>query len=446
MNNVDWSDEYGYVSEGKVYLKGYFDFPDREIGEVRQSIEASVEYFRKRYEVAQQKVAELYTLVETAQNKGSYLMKLVHLRNYFADYDALGDFPALYQKLDVLEEDLRKNISVNRDRNLEIKQALLLEAEPHRLSEEWKEAADKLHEIKEKWIKTGAVAKELEEEIEGSFRKVLDDFFARRKDFFNQKMLEQKTRMDSYMEIIYQAERLKYSQDWDATVTAFKALQERWKNVGKLPPDKVTKLWKRFRKATDIFFERYNQAKGLPPRFTKRVDPKQAAQEKMTAEAESLFTQPDMNVAAERAKALLMEWKNLNVPSFKQDRALGERFRLACDKIFEMNYLMRVIKRKHFFFEKKSKEEQLTIKVATMSDLVRKDKQQLELQESEAAGGSVGQTSSYNRQGYGDDQNQDNKRPATNLNVQKRKIQVKENLLNQFKNELAEIRTNRPYR
>ncbi len=444
MNHVDWSDEYGYVSEGKVYLKGYFDFPDREIGEVRQSIEASVEYFRKRYEVAQQKVAELYTLVESAQNKGSYLMKLVHLRNYFADYDALGDFPALYKNLDILEEDLRKNIAVNRDRNLEIKQALLAEAEPYRLSEEWKEASDKLHEIKEKWIKTGAVDKEHEEEIEGAFRQTLDDFFARRKDFFNQRQEEQRIRMDQYMEIIQQAERLRYSQDWDNTVIAFKALQERWRNVGKLPPDKVTKLWKRFRRSTDTFFERYNQAKGLPPRFTKRVDPKQAAQEKMAAEAENLFNSPDINAASDRAKALLMEWKNLNVPSFKQDRALGERFRLACDRVFELNYLMRVIKRKHFFFEKKSSEEQLTIKVATMSDLIRKDKQQMEMQESEAAGNT---TNSYNRPSYNNsDQNQDNKRPPSNINVQKRKIQVKESLLTQFKNELAELRTNRPYR
>jgi len=378
-------------------------------------------------------------------------MKLVHLRNYFADYDALGDFPALYRQLDTLEEELRKNISVNRDRNLEIKQALLAEAEPYRLSEEWKEAADKLHEIKEKWIKTGAVAKELEEQIEGGFRHILDDFFARRKEFFNQKMNEQRTRMDQYMELIQQAERIRYSQDWDTSVVAFKALQERWRNVGKLPPDKVTKLWKRFRRATDTFFERYNQAKGLPPRFTKRVDPKQAAQEKMTAEAEELFKQTDMNAAAERAKALLMEWKNLNVPSFKQDRALGERFRLACDRIFEMNYLMRVIKRKHFFFEKKSQEEQLTIKIATMSDLIRKDKQQLEFQESEASGNSVA-SSSFNRPTYGTDKpglggdSQENKRPPSNLNVQKRKIQVKETLLNQFKNELAELRNSRQYR
>ncbi len=432
MSNVDWSDEYGYVSGGKVYLKGYFEFSDREIGEVRQSIEASVEYFRKRYEVAQQKVADLYTLVETAQNKGSYLMKLVHLRNYFAEYDALGDFPALYARLDVLEEDLRKNIAVNRDRNLEIKQALLVEAEEHRHSIDWKVASDKFQELKEKWIKTGAVIKEQEETIENTFREILDEFFARRKEFFGRKIQEQRERINKYYEIVNEAEKLKYSKDWEKTAIAFKALQERWKNVGKVPPDKISKVWKRFRRVSDQFFDNYNQAKGLPARFVRRVDPKQAAQESMAAEVENLLRQPDINAAAERTKVLLMEWKKLGVPHYKQDKALGERFRLACDRIFEMNYLMRVIKRKHFFFEKKSHEEQLTIKVATMSDLVRREKQQLEYQEKNPE--------SIPAPAAGQDAN----RTATsNLAVQRRKIAVKESLLNEFKNELIEIRANK---
>ena len=32
-------DEYGYVLGDKVYLKSYLDFPDREIGEVRLSLD-----------------------------------------------------------------------------------------------------------------------------------------------------------------------------------------------------------------------------------------------------------------------------------------------------------------------------------------------------------------------------------------------------------------------
>ncbi len=442
MNHSDWSDEYGYVSEGKVYLKAYFDYPDRQIGEVRQSIEASVEYFRKRYTVAQQKVSELGSLIETAQNKGSYLMKLVHLRNYFATYDALGDFTVLYAQLDGLEENLRANISVNRERNLEIKQALIAEAEQHRLSTEWNEASDKFKEIKEKWIKTGAVAKEKEEETEAAFTAILDDFFARRKEFYSLKFHEQKDRINLYFEIIRESEKLKYSQDWEATAAAFKALQERWKNVGKVPPAKITNLWKKFRRANDHFFEKYGQAKGLPARYTKRVDPKQAAQEAMTAEVEKLFASTDMNAASERTKALLMEWKKVGVPSYKQDKALAERFRLACDRIFEMNYLMRVVKRKHFFFDKKSKEEQCTIKIATMSDLLRKDKQQMEYQEKNPE--AFAAASRPPTTGYGEQSPEGGNRTVTsNPAVQKRKIGVKEALLNEFKSSLAEMRSSR---
>lgn len=442
MNHLDWADEHGYVSERKVYLKGYFHFPDREIGEVRQSPEASVEYFRKRYAVAQQKLAELSELIETAQNKGSYLMKLVHLRNYFATYDALGDFPALHAQLDALEEQLRANISVNRERNLEIKQALIAEAEQYRLSMEWNEASDKFKEIKEKWIKTGSVAKELEEETEKSFTDILDDFFARRKEFYSLKFHEQKDRINQYFDIIRESEKLKYSQDWEATSSAFKALQERWKNVGKVPPAKITNLWKKFRRANDHFFERYAQAKGLTVRYTKRVDPKQAAQEAMVAEVEKLFASTDMNAAADRTKVLLMEWKKVGVPSYKQDKALAERFRLACDRIFEMNYLMRVVKRKHFFFDKKSKEEQCTIKIATMSDLLRKDKQQMEYQEKnpEAFAAAV----RVPLPTHGEPGQESGSRTVTsNPAVQKRKIGVKELLLNEFKALLAEMRSNR---
>jgi hypothetical protein len=73
----------------------FMGYPDRQIGEVKQSVEASVKYFRDRFETAIQKVDELYKLVEEAQNKGSYLMKLLHLRQYLIEFDGLGDYPAL---------------------------------------------------------------------------------------------------------------------------------------------------------------------------------------------------------------------------------------------------------------------------------------------------------------------------------------------------------------
>ena len=37
MENATLMDEYGYVLDGKVFLKGYLGNPDRQIGEVKRT-------------------------------------------------------------------------------------------------------------------------------------------------------------------------------------------------------------------------------------------------------------------------------------------------------------------------------------------------------------------------------------------------------------------------
>jgi hypothetical protein len=153
------------------------------------------------------------------------------------------------------------------------------------------------------------------------------------------------------------------------------------------------------------------------------------AQQKLCEEAENLLQSADIEKAAERGKELLMEWKNLKLAPRQQDQQLNDRFRLACDKIFEMNYLMRVVKRKNFFFDKKSREEQLSLKIRSMSDLIRKDKESLESQEAPPYG-----------MGQSDNSQTIDKAALFRLEVQKRKIGVKQQLLDQFKAELQSLR------
>jgi hypothetical protein len=428
MEEIQWSDEYGYVRDNKVYLRGFLGYPDRQIGEVKQSVEASVKYFRDRFETATQKVEELHELVKEAQNKGSYLMKLLHLRQYLIEFDGLGDYPALLERLDTLEAELRTTIVHNRGRNLEIKRALLQEAEGLADSTDWKETSEKFKELKAKWIKTGAVDKE-HEEIEGQFDAIVNGFFDRRKAYFEQKNEISRRRVSRYEDLVRQAMYLKDSTDLDVTASKFKRLQEQWKKVGKVPKAMAGTTWEDFKKANDVFFERYKKAKGQSGTYVKRVDPKKLAQEKLTKEAEELLQSSDITHASERAKQLLMEWKNVGVNPKFQDRQLSDRFRAACDKIFEMNYLMRVVKRKNFFFDKKPLVDQLQIKISVMSDLIRKDKMELDTYE-----GNVDGMNMLNKSQTMD------KMVVSKLNVQKRKISVKELLLNQFKAELAAIK------
>ncbi len=37
METASLVDEYGYVKDGKVFLKGYLSYPDRQIGEVKRT-------------------------------------------------------------------------------------------------------------------------------------------------------------------------------------------------------------------------------------------------------------------------------------------------------------------------------------------------------------------------------------------------------------------------
>src|SRR5690606_26921671 len=136
-------------------------------------------YFEERFKMAENKISDLETAVETAENKGSYLMKLIHLKEYLANIDALGDFEALFVRLENLEQMLNELITQTRANNLIIKRDLIKEAEKMRGSSDWKENTEKFKELKAQWIKTGNVEKEHQEEINRQFSEIVDDFFTR---------------------------------------------------------------------------------------------------------------------------------------------------------------------------------------------------------------------------------------------------------------------------
>ncbi|MFT5916961.1 MAG: hypothetical protein ACI81T_003474, partial [Bacteroidia bacterium] len=69
--------DYGYIKDEKVYLKAYLDQEYREIGVVRDGDEVSLQYFVDRFETISKKLDEVAENIQTSDNKGSYLMKLL---------------------------------------------------------------------------------------------------------------------------------------------------------------------------------------------------------------------------------------------------------------------------------------------------------------------------------------------------------------------------------
>ncbi len=416
MNNASLVDEYGYVQDGQVFLKGYLDSNDRRIGEVKRTEQEALDYFKNRFAIAENKVAQLEQEIGEAQNKGSYLTKLVQLRKKLLGFDAIGDFVPLLRRLDAQEEILNGLIRVNQLKNLEIKRALIAEAEAIADSSDWRPVADALQEIKLKWIKTGPVDKPIDDEIEARFQELLDGFFQRRREFFNEQNKVIQERLDQYDRLIWLAERATRMQDLEAAYQEVRKAQNAWKAVGEVPIKKSGKLYKRFRKATTTVFDKYNESKGIV--IEKKIDPRLEAMIKMTEEAEALSKKPDIVAASDRAKVLLNSWKEIRLPFKLQDKNVNERFRAACDKIFELSYLARVIGRKYPAFELKSTAEQLRTKIREMEYLVKRERSDLlfALQDADDL----------------DPNNDEDKQVLNKINTQKRKIAMKELILREF--------------
>jgi hypothetical protein len=421
--------EYGFIQDEKIYLKGFLGYPDRKIGQVKESEEASIKYFEDRFQLATNKVNELEKMIVEAQNKGSYLMKLVHMRKYLANFDGLGDYTVLFAKLDELEEQLRGLIAVNRVKNYEIKTALLKETETIYETLNDPNAADfgeQLKEIKQKWIKTGAVIEEHADEIEQKFEEMYRGYFGTRKEMMKDKARQARDRIHYYRKIIFAAEDLKNSDNFDQAFQEFRNLQNHWKNGGKIPHRKATEMWEKFKKANDWFFTRYKKYKAFKDEYPD-VDAnviKQTLAAQLAKEAEALVNYDRENPdAIEKAKELLMEWKKITGIFRQIDYETAERFRIACDKVFEFGYLIRVVKRKYPDVERKPKDDQYRIKISFMRELIRKDEAELSTAEANLE--------RMNRA------NQFNKAAADSLNIQKRKVKVKKQILKDLEEEFA---------
>ena len=419
MENVTLMDEYGYVKDGKVFLKGYSAYPDRQIGEVKRTEQEAIDYFKNRFTIAQTKATELTAEIEEAQNKGSYLTKLLQLRKKLISFDGLGDFIPLLEDLDKSEGYLNGLILTNQDKNLEIKRALLEDMKAVEvIGTDWKTTTDQLQEIKLKWIRTGPVDKAYHEDIELAFQDQMDDYFRRRREFFSDQNRIVADRLEKYQELIQKSDLLQRMYNVDEAAIQARQLRQDWKEVGEVPIKRSMKLYKQFKRSHQRIQDKYNRVKGIATPVP-TVHPMVAQQQKFYAEVVDLLKSGDILVAADRTKVILNQWKEIRVPSQFADRTLSEKFRLACDKIFELSYLERVLYRKYPAFEIRSTEDQLGIKIREMEWLIKREKGDLEVAISAAQTAQVDEDTA--------------KQMMNRINTQRRKIAMKEKILEEFR-------------
>jgi hypothetical protein len=294
--------------------------------------------------------------------------------------DALGDFIPLIEELNTQEAFLNEIIQGNREKNLEVKRGLILEAEAIKEETDWKETTEAFKELKLRWIKTGPVEKELQEQIEEEFETSVQHFFENRRHFFEGLALQADENIKVYESLVEQAREAHDLVDVKMAFEVSKKIQRQWKEAGKVPAEKRQPLWDEFSKLNNRIFSKYKRTLNPGPTMHPRELMKKV--EELTEEIKVLAGKPNSYELINRAKAIQEEWRKLPPRKPKEANLIVRSFQFFSDIVFEKAFLEKLVHGKYEDWDQKTPADQAQIKIALVKDLLHRDQTELEAAQS----------------------------------------------------------------
>ncbi len=384
---------FGYIKDGKVFQNSWGENPEREIGEVRDDdTEKSTQFFQDRFSDLEKKIDEVIEKINATENKGSFLMKLVHLREHLPLHDGLGDYAVLLDRIEKNESLVRDIIQKNRVRNSEIKNNLLEETKAAVEIINWKEATEKVNDVKTRWIKTGSAEEDKNEGLEEEFWKLIQEFYDRKKQFFEDKVKLTEHRKRQYQEIIEEAKKLADIHGKER-FTKVKELKEGWKEVGGIPAEFYQPLHTEFN-------QHLKGKKFIPP-----VDYSDKLAHLQAIKARK---EPFDGEALTKLKKELFRDRGKNPDKFK----CLELIQL----LNEREFIAKLANKRFPDFDKLEPEKKKNIKTGIIKDLISRDAEDLKTYEENSAN-------------FSSSDGKMNKLVESKIKGQKRKIEVKSKLI-----------------
>lgn len=246
--------------------------------------------------------------------------------NYHHHVENFYDYVNLNKELKEL--DLKKN--------LEEKTKLCEEAENLLDMADIKEASSLLQTFHEEWREIGPVDKDIKEDLWQRFKLTTEKVNKRNHEYYISLKEEQKNNLELKEKVCIQAEEIANLEHtnhkhWNKSTENILKLQKEWKIIGAAPKKYREKIYKRFRKACDLYFEKkqkfYFDIKiSQEDNYKKKVE--------LCERAEELKNNNDWKSTTDKLINLQRQWKDVGPVARKQSEKIWLRFRAACDAFF----------------------------------------------------------------------------------------------------------------
>lgn len=155
----------------------------------------------------------------------------------------------------------KEKLREQEERHYEQKLDLIEQAEAIKETTDWDEGHKKMQQLMDKWKAIGPVPRKKSNKIWKQFKGAMDVFYERRREHFREVKEERKDNLEEKKEILEKLRELGRHEDPIEAVNQAKPLQEKFKEAGYVPIKKKNKIWKQYREACDVIYDRFRAAK-----------------------------------------------------------------------------------------------------------------------------------------------------------------------------------------
>ena len=300
---------------------------------------------KKNFELKTEIIEKLRSLQQS--NKIKETERLIKI--YRNEWDEIGPVPA--PKWDLIKQNYKEvldqtyikikahyhSFEEQKENNLKLKQEILekikeLISSVEPKANKWNEATEKVISFQSEWKKIGRTKENENEKTWAEFRNLCDSFFEKKKEFFTGLNQNYSNNRKIKSDLISQAEALQNSMDWQKTGLDLIKLQDTWKKHPGNGDKEESKLFFRFRKACNTFFD---AKKKHFENIEASYDINLLSKEEMLKQFNEFKLSDDNNKNREQLKAFSTEWNAIGMVPMKDKKRINDAFYSRLDAFYE---------------------------------------------------------------------------------------------------------------
>jgi hypothetical protein len=230
------------------------------------------------------------------------------------------------------------SIEEQKEQNLQVKLGIIEKAREllNNMEEaratKWNEGSDKIIALQAEWKSAGRTSEKHNEKIWAEFRALCDEFFEKKKAFFGSLNEKYAANRKIKHDLIAAAEALQNSTDWQKTGHELIKLQEEWKKHPGYGDKEEPKLFAKFRKACNTFFDaKKEHYEVIDAGYKDNL----VVKEEILARLNSAELSEDLNANRELLRQFKEEWNAAGLVPLKDKKRVNDAFYNRLDELYD---------------------------------------------------------------------------------------------------------------